>query len=245
MRFNFSGKRNLPRSFALAIALASLIGCAKATSPGVEDLNNGEITSPIADEHGHLHDDGESIFGVAQSLTGAGCVKATAQQKAYVDYGNKLYKDFIKQCVNRTGASTWCEQLTRPNPDSAEIFACTYGEDQEHRFIHPDQSTWRNAFEAVKIIEDLQRSGIGVRRIYNWWRPEPYNKNVEGAGGRHPLGTSVDVEFDSQSDKNSAFRALCRMRSQGRIKAIGYYPTHGLHVGIDDKVPNTWGKDCR
>lgn len=242
MRFNFSGKRNLATSLASAIALVSLMGCSEAPPAAEFDFDDGQLTSPIADEHGHLHDDGESIFGLVK---GSGCIKATEQQKAYVDHGNKLYKEFLKKCINETGASTWCEQLTRPNPDSADVFACTYGEDQVHRFIHPDKSTWENAFEAVKIIETLQGNGIGVRRIYNWWRPEPYNKNVDGAGGRHPFGTSVDVEFDSNRDKDLAFRALCRMRSQGRISAIGYYPSHGLHFGIKDKVSNTWGKSCR
>lgn len=237
---NFSGKRSLAPSFVMAFTLIFLVGCQEAPPAVDTDLDNGQLTSPIADEHGHLHDDGESIFG----LTGGDCTKASKEQKAYVDYGNKLYDKFIKTCVNETGASTWCKQLTRPNPDSADIFACTYGSKQIHRFIHPDRSTWSSAIKAVRIIEDLQRQGIGVRRIYNWWRPEPYNKNVDGAGGRHPLGTSVDVEFNSNRDKNLAFRALCKMRSKGRIKAIGYYPSHGLHLGIDDKIPNTWGKSC-
>lgn len=242
MRVNFSGKRSLVTSFLVAMALSSLISCQEAPSTVTTNLDDGQVTGPIADEHGHLHDDGESIYGI---LGGDGeCIKATKEQKAYVDYGNKLYSDFIKACINKTGASTWCQQLTRPNPDSADIFACTYGPKQAHRFIHPDKSTWGNAFEAVKIIEDLQRQGVGVRRIYNWWRPEPYNKNVEGAGGRHPLGTSIDVEFDSHRDKNLAFRALCRMRRYGRIKAIGYYPSQGLHLGVGDKIPNTWGKSC-
>lgn len=242
MRFNFSRKRNLAKSLASAIALISLVSCSEAPPAVQDDLDNGHLSSPIADEHGHLHDDGESVFGL---MGGSGCVEATEQERAYVDYGNKFYKEFIKKCVDQTGAAYWCEELTRPNPDSADIFACTYGEQQTHRFIHPDKSTWRNAFEAVKIIEDLRRKGIGVRRIYNWWRPEPYNKNVDGAGGRHPLGTSVDVEFHSNRDKNLAFRALCKMRNQGRIKAIGYYPSQGLHIGINDKIPNTWGKNCR
>ncbi len=242
MRFNFSGTRSLAASLASAMALISLVGCADSASTVVTDLDDGRLTTPIADEHGHLHDDGEFIFGL---MGGSGCVKATKEQKAYVDYGNTLYKEFVKSCIKSTGSSNWCEQLTRPNPDSAEIFACTYGEKQIHRFIHPDKSTWKGAFEAVKILESLQAKGIGVRRIYNWWRPEPYNKNVDGAGGRHPFGTSVDVEFESTRDKNLAFSALCRMRSQGRLKAIGYYPSQALHLGISDRIPNTWGKNCK
>lgn len=241
MRFNFSRTRSLAASFISVMSLISLVGCADATSTVMGDLEDGRLTTPIADEHGHLHDDGESIFGL---MGGSGCVKATKEQKAYVDHGNKLYKQFIQSCIKETGSPTWCEQLSRPNPDSADVFACTYGDKQIHRFIHPDQSTWANAFKSVKIIEALQDKGIGVRRIYNWWRPEPYNKNVDGAGGRHPFGTAVDVEFESTRDKNLAFSALCKMRSQGRIKAIGYYPSHALHIGIADKIPNTWGKNC-
>lgn len=241
MRMNFSGKRNLALPLFLAVALFSLIGCQPERPTRMTDLDDGRITSPIADEEGHIHDDGESIYDL---MGGSACAKATAAQIAEVDKGNGLYKEFLKACVKSTGETAWCEELTRPNPDSAGIFTCTYGPDQVHRFIHPDRSTWPNAFEAVKIIVDLQAKHIGVKRIYNWWRPEPYNKNVDGAGGRHPFGTAVDVEFDSQRDKNLAFGELCKMRNAGRLKAIGYYEGLGLHFGIADRTPNTWGKTC-
>lgn len=228
----------------LALAISTLTGCQQEHPQaliGDVDLDNGQVTSPIADEDGHLHDDGESLFGLVH---GSGCVKATDEQIAEVNKGNRLYEEFLKYCLNKTGASRWCEELTRPNPDSADIFECTYGPKQAHRFIHPDRSTWANAVTAVRIIEDLQEKDIAVKRIYNWWRPEPYNKNVDGAGGRHPFGTAVDVEFDSQRDKNLAFAQLCKMRAAGRLKAIGYYPSLGLHLGVDDRIPNTWGKSC-
>jgi hypothetical protein len=239
MRKSISGKRALALALFSTLSLA-LTSCSESPPTVMSDLEDGNIKSPIADEHGHLHDDGEFILEMVRGR----CVKANAEQKAEVDLGNTFYDEFLKKCADKTGASPWCAQLTRPNPDYVEDFVCTYGEDQPHRFIHPDKSTWEHAFEAVKIVEDLQAKEINVRRIYNWWRPEPYNKNVEGAGGRHPFGTSVDVQFETQKDKNLAFKALCKMRKDGRIKAIGYYSGLGLHFGVADKIGNTWGNTC-
>jgi hypothetical protein len=172
------------------------------------------------------------------------CKKATAAQIAEVNRGNAKKAAFLQRCATATGGSRWCDQLIRPNPESKDIFACTYGPSQVHQLIHPDESTWVNAFETVKIVDELHNKGISVCLIYNWWRPEPYNKNVGGAPGRHPFGTSVDVRFCTVALKDRAFAELCQMRKAGRINAVGYYTTKALHIGVGDKLQNTWGKTC-
>lgn len=172
------------------------------------------------------------------------CLKATARQIAQVNQGNAKVQEFLQACALETGSSPWCRQLTRPNPSSSSVFQCTYGTSQAHMLIHPDVRTWQNAFQAVRLVEELEAKGIKICLIYNWWRPEPYNSNVGGAPGRHPYGTSVDVRFCSMNDMERAFSQLCKWRKQGRLRAIGYYGTTGLHFGMGDSVGNTWGKNC-
>lgn len=172
------------------------------------------------------------------------CKKANKAQKNVVDRGNQLANEFYQQCLSNTGSQKWCVQVMRPNPDSAGIFECTYGTTQVHQLVNPDKKTWPNAFKAVRLVQELEAAGIKPCLIYNWWRPEPYNQNVGGAAGRHPTGTSVDVRFCSMPEMELAFLSLCSSRSQGKLRALGYYGTTGLHLGVGDKVPNTWGKSC-
>lgn len=186
-------------------------------------------------------DDLESIESGVEIL---GCVKATKKQIAVVNQGNTKKQRFLNACAKATNSSPWCQQLIRPNPDSIGSFFCTYGKSQVHQLIHPDEGTWPNAFKAVKFVEQLQSENIHVCEIYNWWRPEPYNKNVGGAKGRHPFGTSVDVRFCSRDDMEKAFLKLCEWRKAGQMHAVGYYNTTGLHFGIGDSRGNTWGKEC-
>ena len=174
----------------------------------------------------------------------ASCQKANTTQIKQVNQGNMKRDKFLVNCYKATGRSCWCDQLVRPNPSSINTFHCTYGKDQVHQLIHPDESTWKYAYEAVKIVEELQASKIETQIIYNWWRPEPYNKNVGGAAGRHPFGTSIDVRFKTKNMQNSAFARLCKMRSKGRIRAIGYYASTAIHFGVGDSKANTWGKAC-
>jgi hypothetical protein len=172
------------------------------------------------------------------------CRKANRSQIAQVNLGNSKLQQFLRECEMQTNGSHWCNQVIRPNPASAAIFSCTYGAHQPHTLVHPDERTWPNAFQAVRLVEALEDEGIKPCLIYNWWRPEPYNANVSGAPGRHPFGTSVDVRFCSMKDMERAFTQLCTWRSQGKLRAVGYYGSTGLHFGIGDKVGNTWGKRC-
>lgn len=206
----------------------------------VPDPEQPEGAQEVPQNADHYHSDGSPGFEANTS----NCTKASSTQLQNVMAGFDKKDLFIEQCLRETNNSSWCAQLVRPNPSSASKFRCTYGTYQPHYLINPDEKTWKNAIEAVKIIKDLSAKGIRVALIYNWWRPEPYNKNVGGAAGRHPYGTSIDVRFASNSEANRAFTELCKMRSQGRLRAIGHYGSSSLHIGVGDVTANTWGKSC-
>lgn len=226
----------LKRIFVALIFSTAVAGCQ-------QDANN-QIQSQTSEiEYSeNIEDDLEFLYG--NEFEKASCGKASSKQLATVNEGNTKKDLFLDNCYQQTNNSPWCEQLVRPNPSSKSIFQCTYGANQTHQLIHPDEQTWANAYEAVNIVEDLQKMNICVSLIYNWWRPEPYNKNVGGAAGRHPLGTSVDVRFCNKADQSTAFKELCKMRKAGRLRAIGYYSSTALHFGIGDQAANTWGKSC-
>ncbi len=212
---------------------------------GVQNSNANEADdAQAAESNEFVEDDLEFIFNDNNLSEKSSCAKASAAQIAVVNQGNEKKEKFFDTCLKATNNSPWCDQLLRPNPSSKSTFQCTYGASQVHQLIHPDENTWQNAYEAVNIVEELIDKNICVSLIYNWWRPEPYNKNVGGAAGRHPHGTSVDVRFCKKSDQSAAFKELCKMRKQGRLRAIGYYSSTALHFGIGDSAANTWGKSC-
>lgn len=172
------------------------------------------------------------------------CVAADSAQRELVIAGNALRDSFMTYCLSNTGNSAWCQQIVRPNPKSRNYFVCTYGNDLPHQLISPDQETWIYPIQAIQMIQKLSEMKIQTCEIYNWWRPEPYNKNVEGEPGRHPFGTAIDVRFCSKRDQHSAFLQLCKWRKEGRIRAIGFYPSTAIHFGIGDVEATTWGKAC-
>lgn len=227
-------------------------GCGQGQGGGSNDENTQEYTqNPAHPERGEADSDSEDIADhihndgtVGEEIQGIGCIKPSTSQKDKVNLGFTKKDAFLQQCAQATNGSFWCDQIVRPNPRSASTFRCTYGTSQPHNLIHPDERTWSYPIEAVKILQDLTSKGIKVSHIYNWWRPEPYNKNVGGAAGRHPYGTSVDVRFASNSEADRAFRELCKMRAQKRLRAIGHYGSSSLHLGVGDKTANTWGKSC-
>lgn len=187
-------------------------------------------------------DDLESMPDLFEIL---GCARASSNQVAPVNQGNQKRTRFQNYCKSVTGSSSWCAQVERPNPSSVNTFRCTYGSTQPHRLIHPDENTWRYAVKAIQLVQALSKKGICVSQIYNWWRPEPYNKNVGGAAGRHPYGTSVDVRFCSSAHARRAFDELCKHRKRGEVRALGYYGSTGVHIGVGDRTANTWGRTCR
>ena len=210
---------------------------------GSEDIVD-HIQNDQTDQSEQTQEQAQTQYEMSSDLYEMGCLKASSTQMKSVNLGNTKKEEFLALCASKTNNSAWCSQLVRPNPSSSNTFKCTYGSTQVHQLIDPDEATWKYPIEAVRIIQDLQGMGIKVSQIYNWWRPEPYNKNVGGAAGRHPYGTSVDVRFASTTDAGKAWKAMCKMRAQKRIRALGDYGSSSLHIGVGDKTANTWGKTC-
>lgn len=226
--FKFTG------SFLLMMFAISTAFAQEADFRGeFSDESSIDFAQPDADEND------SSTFAAPLS-----CRRANSVQIAEVNRGFAKLGKFLAACAQTTNGSRWCNEVVRPNPASSSIFHCTYGTSQPHNLIHPDESTWNNAFKAIAIVEQLENAGIKACTIYNWWRPEPYNKNVGGAPGRHPFGTSIDVRFCSMQDMERAHTRLCQLRKQGYVRAVGYYGTTALHFGIGDRSGNTWGKSC-
>lgn len=231
-----SKKPSLRSAFIVLTTSLLILSCQKK-----EELNQIDILN--AEHSDQIEDDLESEVDFL-SIQSNGCKHATASQIAAVNQGVTKLNQFLSRCYSETGSKKWCDQVARPNPSSHSTFDCTYSAAQPHVFVHPAEETWAHAIGAVKLVLDLERKGVGVSTIYNWWRPEPYNVNVGGAAGRHPYGTSVDVRFASKTEQNKAHKELCAYRKQGRLRALGYYSGTGLHLGVGDKVANTWGKSC-
>src|SRR4051794_6875202 len=82
------------------------------------------------DQEGGLDDSGFVDLTTVQS-----CKKATFAEMAVINEGNSYYKDFMEGCEAATNGSHWCNEIIRPNPQSAEIFSCTYGPMQAHQLI--------------------------------------------------------------------------------------------------------------
>lgn len=208
-----------------------------------EDAASDDVADHVLNEQhaeGHSHFDGSTGYEIPNTW----CSKASTAQKEYVYLGWTKKDEFLQRCAAETNNSSWCSQVVRPNPSSASTFGCTYGVNQAHNLIHPDEGTWKYPIAGIRILQDLSAKGIKISQIYNWWRPEPYNKNVGGAAGRHPYGTSIDVRFGSNSEADRAFAELCKMRRAGRLRAIGHYGSSSLHLGVGDRTANTWGKSC-
>lgn len=231
-------KKKSSRAF-VTVVFGSLIyfqlGCQR------DELNRFDVSHA---QHSDAVEDDSELEPALAEIQSLNCIKATGPQVSTVDLGNTKIAQFMNRCYAETNNSDWCKQVARPNPESHPTFDCTYSVSQPHYFVHPDEKTWTYAITAVKLVKELQAMGVNVETIYNWWRPEPYNKNVGGAAGRHPFGTSVDVRFATKTDQEKAHKQLCKWRSQGRLRALGYYSSTALHFGIGDRVANTWGKSC-
>ena len=212
-----------------------LFGCQDRLLLNQIDVQNSEHSNKLVDD---LESDSNFVFAAAS------CKAANKQQLNFVNLGLSKLDQFLNICIQKTGSKKWCDQIARPNPDSNRTFDCTYSVSQPHVFIHPEETTWVHAINAIKLVQELEAKNIDVDIIYNWWRPEPYNANVGGAAGRHPFGTSVDVRFKTKNDQAKAHKELCKSRKLGRLRALGSYPGTGLHFGMGDKVANTWGKSC-
>lgn len=232
----FSKSRKAASLIGFAALMAFIqLGCSK------EEFNKVSVAQESHSDV--IEDDFESEIGYVDIMSN-GCKHATSTQITQVNLGVSKRTQYLNRCYQETGSKTWCDQTARPNPDSHRTFDCTYSPEQAHVFVHPSDSTWQYPIGAVKLVLELQKMGIKVSTIYNWWRPEPYNGNVGGAAARHPYGTSVDVRFPDKVNQNKAHAQLCKWRKAGRLRALGYYSGTGLHFGMGDRTANTWGKSC-
>lgn len=232
--------KNPIKPLLVLLAFATLVSC-QGNAEFEQELTEESSNIATTPEDAEYHEHGDHTDSFIEEL---GCLKPTAQQISPVNLGNEKKDDFLAMCLEQTQNSSWCHQLVRPNPSSKNTFRCTYGSNQPHQLIHPSTSTWKYPIRGVQLIQTLAAKGIRTCEIYNWWRPEPYNKNVGGAAGRHPYGTSIDVRFCSNQEAIKAFNELCKQRKAGKIRAIGYYGGASLHLGVGDATGNTWGKSC-
>ena len=96
-------------------------------------------------------------------------------------------------------------EITTPHNASAAA-GCGY------QILLPDQDMWAR-IAALALFSDELRALVG-EPIYmrNWWRPPCYNTAVGGAaGGDHPDGDAVDLDFQSATSRALAQRHLCEM----------------------------------
>lgn len=233
------------KKIILLTIACTLVAFSAAKSALAETMHEHQREHELEIQLAERYADAPDVYdGMDGAITSLACRKASSSQMEEVNRGNSKLNKFLSSCSSQTKNSAWCKEIIRPNPASKLVFQCTYGAKQAHTLVHPDESTWKNAIKAVQLVQSLQDKGIKPCQIYNWWRPEPYNANVGGAAGRHPFGTSIDVRFCSIADMEKAFKQLCLWRKQGSVKAVGYYGSTGLHLGVGDRVGNTWGKTC-
>lgn len=94
------------------------------------------------------------------------------------------------------------EYVTPNNPSVAA--ACGYS------ILLPERSLWPRA-GALGLLADQLRMLVNEPVVLrNWWRPPCYNEGVGGAaGGDHPDGDALDLDFRSSRSRADAQRYLC------------------------------------
>ncbi len=140
---------------------------------------------------------------------------------------------FIQRCTSRGISEKLCREATYPNPDSRSAFNGVYGSNQNF-ILMPPESTWDTGIRLLGIAESLSAYGK-VCEIRNWYRPEPYNRKVGGAGGsRHINASAIDIEFCSVAEKNKALKAALAMRQKfAQPAGVGVYGEGSLVLHID------------
>lgn len=162
--------------------------------------------------------------------------RASLPEVTEVLKGVALKEEFLSACIERTNRMDFCQQVIRPNPASASIFRCTYPPGVPPVFIPVERGKWIYAFRAIEWMDEMEAQGIALSHIYNWLRPEPYNKNVSGDPNRHPFGTAIDLRLATKGDQQKAFTYLCEKWRAHQIHAIGYYGSASLHLGMGDPL---------
>ena len=96
----------------------------------------------------------------------AACARASSSHISVVNSGASKLNKFLNRCYSETNSKKWCEEVARPNPESSSAFDCTNSIQQAHVSVHPDESTWKYAIGAVKVVRELVAQGVKVSTIY-------------------------------------------------------------------------------
>jgi hypothetical protein len=157
-------------------------------------------------------------------------------------YSSGNIVEFMNACIARGISEGFCNNLTHPNSQSIHEFRCTYP-GKPHILIPPDKTKWEHAFKGATLVQNgIKNNELCVEEIYNWYRPEPYNDNVDGKPGRHPEGTAIDVRFCTKEDAKKAAKYFCEQFKAGALWAVGSYPSGDkLHLGMEPEKNTTWG----
>lgn len=145
--------------------------------------------------------------------------------------------DFIKTCMARGVQQELCTQMTSPNSQSKGIFRKVYG--SQPFILMPPQNRWDEGIHLLTIAQSLAAYG-NICEIRNWYRPEPYNRAVDGAkSSQHLSAGAIDIQFCTVADKNKALQAALAMRQQHKSPAgVGAYGEGSLvlHIDMSDRI---------
>jgi hypothetical protein len=97
----------------------------------------------------------------------------------------------------------------------------------------PPPCAWLAAVVLLIVADRLREAAGGPVKLRNWWRPEAYNKAVEGAArSDHKWACALDLDFEGFWARRRAQReVLMPLWRDGRYKlsiGVGYKT---LHVG--------------
>lgn len=153
-------------------------------------------------------------------------------------HSQQVAQRFVDQCTSRGVSENFCRDATNPNQDSRGTFNRVYGKGTPF-VLMPGQEKWETGIYLLGIAESLSKYGK-VCEIRNWFRPEPYNRAVDGArSSRHIDGSAIDIEFCSPKEKNKALKAALAMRQKfGAPPGVGVYGegSHVIHIDMSNRI---------
>jgi hypothetical protein len=128
--------------------------------------------------------------------------------------------------------------MTFPNTASADTFFDVYSSSTPF-ILMPNRSTWNRGVQLLSVAQSMSKFGK-ICEIRNWYRPEPYNSAVGGAGSsRHLDGSAIDIEFCSVTEKNKALQAALSMRRRfGTPPGVGVYGRESkvIHIDLTNRI---------
>jgi len=120
------------------------------------------------------------------------------------DYTDDI--DGFQAFLDDTGVQFFsANEITTPHNASAAA-GCGY------QILLPDQDMWARIAALALFSDELRALVDEPVYMRNWWRPPCYNSAVGGAaGGDHPDGDAVDLDFQSATSRALAQRHLCEV----------------------------------